>query len=370
MKNVTLATTNEVLINSKLMKKIVLLLIIPSILISCGGNKKSNEQKNEVKKVSQADKDLLAKAQMFFKVLPAEAVNPENTVTNPKIKLGKILYYDNRLSKDETQSCNTCHNIATYGVDNLPTSPGDNGIPGTRNSPTVLNAAFKTAQFWDGRNKDVEEQAGGPILNPDEMAIPSEQFLLDRLTKTDLYPPLFTAAFPDDEDPITYKNVRFAIAAFERILITPSRFDDYLANNYDAINKQEKKGLQTFMDVGCIACHTGSAVGGSMLQKFPLFGEYHDYIPGDKIDYGKYEETKVEADKFMFFVPLLRNVEQTAPYMHDGSIANLGETIGVMGKSELNKDLTDEQVQDMVAFMSTLTGSVDAEWKSVPVELK
>jgi len=176
------------------MKKFLILLTLAVFLFSCAGNQQKKEEKStKAKVVSQADKDLLSKAQLFFKVLPTEAVNPENLLTDSKVKLGKILYYDNRLSKDETQSCNTCHNLATYGVDNLPTSPGDNGIPGTRNSPTVLNAAFKTAQFWDGRNKDVEEQAGGPILNPAEMAIPHEQFLLDRLQKTELYPPLFAA---------------------------------------------------------------------------------------------------------------------------------------------------------------------------------
>ena len=353
------------------MKKYLILLAVPLFLIGCVGNQQKKEEKStQTKVVPQAEKDLLSKAQLFFKVLPTEAVNPENPLTEAKVKLGKILYYDNRLSKDETQSCNTCHNLATYGVDNLPTSPGDNGIPGTRNSPTVLNAAFKTAQFWDGRHKDVEEQAGGPILNPAEMAIPHEQFLLDRLKKTDLYPPLFAAAFPGEKDLFTYKNVRFSIAAFERTLITPSKFDDYLTNNIDALNEQEKKGLKTFMDVGCIACHTGSILGGSMLQKFPLFGEYRDYIPEGKIDYGKFEETKVEADKFMFFVPLLRNVEKTGPYFHDGSIADLGESIRIMGKSELNKELTDEQVNDMVAFMKTLTGEVAAEWQVVPEELK
>jgi len=352
------------------MKKYLILLALPALfLYSCAGNQQKNEKSTQEKVIPQAEKDLLSKAQMFFKVLPMEAVNPENPLTDAKIKLGKILYYDNRLSKDETQSCNTCHNLATYGVDNLPTSPGDNGIPGTRNSPTVLNAAFKTAQFWDGRNKDVEEQAGGPILNPAEMAIPHEQFLLDRLKKTELYPPLFATAFPGEKDPLTYKNIRFAIAAFERTLITPSKFDDYLANDIDALSEQEKQGLKTFIDVGCIACHTGSVLGGTMLQKFPLFGEYSDYIPEGKVDFGKFEETKNEADKFMFFVPTLRNVERTAPYFHDGSISKLAKAIRIMGKSELNKDLSNKQINDLTAFLKTLTGEVPSEWQIVPEEL-
>ncbi|MCF6169408.1 MAG: c-type cytochrome [Bacteroidales bacterium] len=354
------------------MKKFLIVLIAPAlVLFSCAGNQQKNDEKPAGSKViPQAEKDLLTKAAALFKVLPTEAVNAENPVTDAKVKLGKILYYDNRLSKDQTQSCNTCHNLSTYGVDNLPTSPGDNGIPGTRNSPTVLNAAFKTAQFWDGRNKDVEEQAGGPILNPAEMAIPNEQFLIDRLKKVEMYQNLFATAYPSETDPFTYKNIRHAIAAFERTLITPSRFDNYLAGNYDALSTREKTGLKAFMDVGCIACHSGSLLGGTMLQKFPLFGKYEDYIPGGNPDYGKFVETKVETDKFMFFVPLLRNVEKTAPYLSDGSIADLAATIRIMGKAELNKDLTDQQVNDMLAFFKTLTGEVADDWQTVPEELK
>ncbi len=354
------------------MKKYLFILIVPAFLLfGCAGNQQKQEAKKEqAKVVSQADKDLMTKAKAFFQVLPSEAVNPVNPVTDAKVKLGKILYYDNRLSKDQTQSCNTCHNLAAFGVDNLPTSPGDNGIPGTRNSPTVLNAALKTAQFWDGRNKDVEEQAGGPILNPAEMAIPSEQFLIDRLKKVEMYQTLFANAYPGEADPLTYKNIRHAIAAFERTLLTPSPFDNYLAGDYDALKEQEKNGLKAFLDAGCIACHSGSLLGGTMLQKFPLFGKYEDYVPGDKPDYGKYVETKVETDKFMFFVPQLRNVEKTAPYLSDGSIADLDQTIRIMGKAELNKDLTDQQVNDLMAFFKSLTGEVKADWQTVPEELK
>ncbi|MCF6342703.1 MAG: c-type cytochrome [Bacteroidales bacterium] len=354
------------------MKKLLIILIATVfVLFSCEGNlQKEEENSTQAKIVPQAEKDLMTKAQALFKVLPAEALNSENPVTDAKVKLGKILYYDNRLSKDQTQSCNTCHDLSTFGVDNLPTSPGDNGIPGTRNSPTVLNAALKTAQFWDGRNKDVEEQAGGPILNPVEMAIPSEQFLIDRLKNTDLYPPLFAAAYPGEENPLTYKNIRFAIAAFERTLLTPSRFDTYLAGDHEALKEQEKNGLKAFIDAGCIACHSGSLLGGTLLQKFPLFGKYEDYVPGGKVDFGKFVETKVESDKFMFFVPQLRNVEKTAPYLSDGSIADLGQTIHIMGKAELNKELTDKQVNDILSFFKTLTGEVAADWQTIPEELK
>lgn len=353
------------------MKKYLFIFTVLALLFSgCCGNQQKGDTSKQSQTIPQSEKNLLTKSQAFFKVLPGEAVNPENPVTDEKVKLGKILYFDSRLSMHETQSCNTCHNLSTYGVDHLPTSPGDNGIPGTRNSPTVLNAALKTAQFWDGREEDVEEQAGGPILNPAEMAIPNEQFLIDRLKKVKMYPELFAAAFPGEKNPITFANIRYAIGAFERTLLTPSRFDVYLNGDVNALNAQEKKGLKEFIDQGCIACHTGSVLGGTMLQKFPLFGKYSDYVHGEKVDFGKFEETKNEADKFMFFVPQLRNVQKTAPYFHNGSVAGLADAVKIMGKAQLNKDLTDVQINDIVAFLKTLTGNVPAGWSQVPIELK
>ncbi len=353
------------------MRKYFFILTMLAIFFSgCTGNQKKEKASKKSETISKAEKDLLAESQTFFKVLPTKAVNPENPVTDAKVKLGKMLYYDSRLSMNQTQSCNTCHNLSTYGVDHLPTSPGDNGKPGDRNSPTVLNAALKTAQFWDGRNKDVEEQAGGPILNPAEMAIPNEQFLIDRLKKVKIYPEMFAAAFPKEKDPVNFKNIRYSIAAFERTLLTPSRFDDYLNNDVNALNDQEKKGLKTFIDVGCIACHTGSLLGGNMMQQFPLYGEYDDYIHSENEDYGKFEETGNEADKFMFFVPQLRNVEKTGPYFHSGSVTDLKEAVKIMGKAQLDENLTDEQVNNIVAFLKTLTGNVPAEWMQPPAELK
>ncbi len=354
------------------MKKFILLLVLPAVLFfGCAGNQtdKENAADKKAPELSKADKDLLSKAQMFFKVLPAQALNPENEITEAKLKLGKMLYYDTRLSKDQTQSCNTCHNIATYGVDKLPTSPGDNGIPGTRNSPTVFNAALKGAQFWDGRNKDVEQQAGGPILNPAEMAIPSEQFLLDRLKKVEMYQQLFAEAYPGENDAFTYKNIRHAIAAFERTLLTPAKFDKYLAGNVNAMSAQEKKGLGTFIGQGCIACHTASVLGGTMLQKFALFGDYWELTGSKNIDYGLFQETNNEADKFMFYVPSLMNIEKTAPYFHDGSVSDLKMAIKIMGKAELNKDLADEQIDEIFVFLKTLTGKVPAAAATVPAEL-
>lgn len=349
------------------MKKILFYAAILSLFswaCSNGNNENKEDQQN-----GKTESKLLTSANKFFKVLPKVAENPNNAITDEKVKLGKILYYDTRLSKQGTESCNTCHNLATYGVDNLPTSPGDNGGNGTRNSPTVLNAALQFVQFWDGREPDVEAQAGGPILNPVEMAMPDEHAVTSRLAETKIYPGLFRAAFPDQEEPITYDNLKKAIGAFERTLIVPSKFDDYLAGNKAALTEQEQKGLQTFIEVGCTTCHIGENLGGTMYQKFGLFSSYAERLKTKAIDNGRFDVTKKEGDRFFFKVPILRNIEKTAPYFHDGSVASLEEAIKIMGKLQLNKDLTDGQVKDLVAFMNALTGKVPADVQTVPVEL-
>jgi len=304
------------------------------------------------------DKDAIhTQATKSFAILPSSADNPDNVLTESKIALGKALYFDNRLSKDETQSCNTCHNIETYGVDNSPTSKGDNGGFGTRNSPTTFNAALHISQFWDGRNKDVEEQAGGPILNPVEMAIPDEAFVLDRIKKVPEYQELFKASFPDDENPFTYKNLTYAIGAFERTLLTPSVFDEYLANN-TGLNDGQIEGLKTFMDVGCTTCHSGSLLGGTMLMKFGLSTNYWELTKSTVIDSGKYVVTGNEADMFVFKVPSLRNIDKTGPYFHDGSVTDLNDAIQIMSKTELNKELSTDEVNSIAVFLSTLTGDI------------
>lgn len=342
------------------MKKILLVVPVLLLLISCGSEPKP------LKKAAVNDEKLVEKGNTFFAVLPAKAENPENPATDSKILLGQSLYFDNQLSMDQTQSCNTCHNLATYGVDNNPTSKGDKGQNGDRNSPTVLNAALQIAQFWDGREPDVEAQAGGPILNPVEMAIPSKEFLLERLKKDPNYQKLFKEAYPDEKDPFTYKNLRYAIAAFERQLLTPSKFDDYLNKNYDALNEQEKRGMQTFIDVGCTTCHIGPLVGGNMYQKFGKYADYWTYTKSEKIDKGKFNVTNKEEDMYMFKVPTLRNIEKTYPYFHDGSVADLKEAVKIMGKVQLNKDLSEEQINDIVAFLKTLTGKVPEKYQKAP----
>ena len=350
------------------MKKNLLIIGAGILAFSCS-NPTSTELDTQVNE-SVKNNEIMEKAKVYFAQLPTKAENPNNILSPEKIKLGKVLYFDNRLSKDQTQSCNSCHNLNTFGVDNLPSSPGDNGGNGSRNSPTTFNAALHFAQFWDGRNKDVEEQAGGPVLNPVEMAMPSEEAVENRLSEVEMYQKLFKDAYPKAEKTITYQNMRDAIGAFERTLLTPSKFDDFVTGNETALNDQEQKGLEAFIDNSCVTCHSGALLGGNMLQKFAIFGNYWELTNSAVIDTGKYTETRVETDKFIFKVPSLRNIEKTAPYFHDGSVANLKDAVRIMGKTELNKDISNEDLNNIVAFLNTLTADIPEEVKAIPEELK
>ncbi len=298
--------------------------------------------------IAQAD-DTSWKA--AFAPLPDTAPSAENPITAEKVALGKKLYLDTRLSKDETLSCNSCHNLKTFGVDNEPTSPGHKGQRGGRNSPSSFNAALHASQFWDGRAATVEKQALGPILNPGEMAMPSEAVVIERLKQDKDYPKQFAAAFPGEKDPMSYANVGNAIGAFERTLITPSRFDQFLKGDDNALTPEEKKGAQAFVQTGCIACHNGATLGGMMFQKLGLVKPYPTK------DMGRFEVTKNESDKMMFKVPSLRNVAKTGPYFHDGSVKTLEESVSQMAEYQLGKQLTPEQVTEIVTFLNSLTAT-------------
>jgi len=285
-----------------------------------------------------------------FKPLP-ELAEPSE-LERIRIALGKKLYLDPQLSLSKKISCNSCHKLDGFGVDNLPTSPGHEGKLGDRNSPTVYNSALHIAQFWDGRAKDVEEQALGPVLNPGEMAMPSEAEVMRRLSSSPEYKQLFSQAFPGEASPMNYPNVGKAIGAFERRLLTPSRFDNYLKGDDTALTQAEKDGLKTFVTSGCIACHSGVAVGGQMYQKLGLIKPY------PTTDLGRYEVTKNEADKYFFKVPSLRNVTKTAPYFHDGSVLTLEDAILKMGEYQLGRTLSESEIKSIVAFLGSLEGTI------------
>ncbi len=301
--------------------------------------------------VAQAQPNARAFAGVF-KPLPDNMFVDGEVPSQDVLNLGKKLYFETDLSTSRDISCNSCHRIDSYGVDNEAKSPGTNGQRGDRNSPSSFNAALHISQFWDGRAKDVEEQALGPILNPKEMAMQSDAHVIDRISARPEYVSLFYKAFPNEKDPITYKNIGIAIGNFERILVTPSRFDDYLKGNEDALSTEEKEGMVLFSTTGCITCHNGVGVGGGMYQKLGLVKPY----PTE--DLGRFEATKVEADKYFFKVPSLRNVEKTGPYFHDGSIKTLPEAVKIMASYQLGRELSDEDTNKIVVFLKSLTGTL------------
>ena len=296
-----------------------------------------------------------------YEVLPAVFENPDNEVTEEKIQLGRMLYFEKRLSKNHDVSCNSCHMLDKYGVDNKPTSPGHKGQLGGRNSPTVYNAGGHIAQFWDGRAKDLEEQAKGPILNPVEMAMPDEATVVTVLKSMPGYVDAFKAAFPDDADPVTYDNMAKAIGAFERKLVTPSRFDKWLEGDEDALTDQEVTGFAKFIKLGCPTCHVGPAVGGTSFQKLGLVKPWPD-----ESDLGRFDHTEEEDDKMKFRVPSLRNIDKTGPYFHKGQITELREVVKKMAWHQLGQELTEEDVDNLVVFLKSLTGELPTDYIEPP----
>lgn len=296
----------------------------------------------------------------LFDILPPEAPPLTYQLSDALITLGRVLYYEPRLSVNQTQSCNTCHPLDRYGMDALPLSIGHDGAPVTRNAPTVYNAALHIAQFWDGRSPTVEEQAKGPILASGEMGMLDAAAVETALRAIPGYAPLFAAAFPADPNPITFDHVAQAIGAFERRLMTPSRFDRFLAGEYGQFTEQEQRGFATFVDLGCPNCHVGVTVGGLQFKKL---GEKEPY-PVD--DDGRFTLTNLEVDRHVFKVPSLRNVARTAPYLHNGSISTLEEMVPLMARYQLGKQVTPEQITDIVAFLNTLTGDIPRAYITPP----
>lgn len=302
--------------------------------------------------ITEVDKKILEESSLNFEPLP-EISTSDSKTSKARIDLGRKLYLDPMLSVNDQISCNSCHQLDKFGVDNQPTSPGHNGKRGGRNSPSTYNAFLHIAQFWDGRAKDVEEQALGPILNPIEMGMASENDVVKKLIASNKYLEDFKKSFPSDRKPIKYRNIGIAIGAFERTLVTPSRFDLFLRGDIRALSKTERSGLNTFTQVGCVSCHNGVAVGGGMYQKL---GAAEEYPNND--DLGLYEITRNEDDKYFFKVPSLRNVAQTGPWFHDGSIKTLEKAVRVMGRYQLGIELKETEVEEISAFLKSLTGDI------------
>lgn len=297
----------------------------------------------------------------LFGPVPAVMSSPDNPETEAKVKLGRILYYDPRLSANQKISCNTCHPLNAYGAESEPVSTGHKNQKGTRNAPTVYNAAGHFVQFWDGRAPTVEEQAKGPITNPVKMAMPSNAAAVQVIQSMPEYVALFKAAFPNDEDPITYNNMALAIGAFERGLVTPSRWDTFLQGDSTALTDVEKAGFNTFTAMGCQWCHYGPYVGAAEYQKLGVVKPWPS-----QTDRGRYQVTNKEADDMVFKVPSLRNIKKTGPYFHDGSVPTLDQAIRSMAVHQRGVTLTDAQVKSIEAWMDSLTGQLPTSYIKQP----
>jgi len=289
----------------------------------------------------------------------------DNPISSAKVELGKQLFFDPRLSIDGTVSCNSCHNVMASGTDSRPTSAGVDGQRGGRNAPTVWNAALLTTQFWDGRAATLEDQAKGPPLNPIEMGMPNEQAVVDRLESIPGYKSQFESIFGS----VSYDNMAKAIASYERTLITVnSPFDRHMKGDKTAMSDKAVAGMNRFNQIGCSGCHNGVnfagpalEVGTGFFQKFPVHN--NPLIAKYKLadDKGRYEVTKDNADINTWRVPSLRNIATTAPYFHNGAVKTLDEAVRVMAASQLDKKLSDAEIEEIVAFLESLTGEFPAQ---------
>ena len=301
-----------------------------------------------------------------WQTLPEVAPAPTNNPTTPeKVELGRMLYMDPRFSSTGTVSCNSCHNVMLGGEDNRAVSMGVHGQTGGRSAPTVWNSGFSSSQFWDGRAATLEVQAKGPVVNPIEMGMSELEEAMNRVRDIPGYQPYFEKAFGGD-DPMTVENAARAVAAFERTLVTPnSPYDRYVKGGKKAMSEQQVRGMNTFAEIGCAACHSGPAFNGPAMEpgtgffmKFPTFTDNDDVGKYNFMDdMGRFEVTGKESDKHLWKVPTLRNIEITAPYFHNGSVKTLDEAVRVMAKTQLNITLDDKQLADIREFLIGLTGA-------------
>ncbi|MDO4700059.1 MAG: cytochrome-c peroxidase [Moraxella sp.] len=353
------------------MKRTVFFASILTMALAACSDKPSQDSSADVQPtkptISADDRALLEKAQDIFKPLPTDNERKALLLLDEAhIALGHQLYFDERLSKNGNQSCNSCHDLAKGGVDNLPTSPGSvAGKFGNRNSPTVLNAGLQSSQFWDGRAADLAEQAKGPLINPVEMALKDHGEVERIVQSVPEYRQAFERAFADKK--VSIDNIATAIAAFEEMLLTPSPWDSYLQGDVNALNAQQKAGLKKFIDHGCVACHTGVNLGGDTFQKFGLLkGPYWEFTGSTLKDTGRFEVTGAENDKYLFRVSGLRNIADTAPYFHDGSVATLDDAVDIMAKTQLGIELTPTDIKDIVAFLGSTSGKLPDIYQKAP----
>jgi len=311
--------------------------------------------------------DLMKRAQTIFKPIPAiPPVLEGKPITPAKIELGKMLYFEPRLSSSALISCNTCHNIGMGGADFQETSVGHGWQRGPRNAPTVLNSVYNIAQFWDGRAPDLKEQAKGPVQASVEINNTPEM-VIKTLQSMPQYIEMFKKAFPDKKEPLTFDTMAEAIEAFEAILLTPdSPLDRYLKGNAAALNAGEKEGLTLFMDKTCSQCHSGINMGGTGYFPFGVIERPKEEITvGDE---GRFKVTGAKADEYVFKSPSLRNIELTPPYFHSGKVWSLKDAVAIMGAAQLGISLTKDEVEKIVLFLRTTTGvQPKVEYPILPV---
>ncbi len=303
-----------------------------------------------------AQQPLLTRAQNLFKPIPHQPpAIPDIPSTPARVDLGRMLYFEPRLSESHAISCNSCHMVGLGGVDLQETAIGHHWQRGGRNAPTVLNAVFNTAQFWDGRARNLEEQAGGPLVNPVEMGT-TEAHVVEQLSGIPGYVQAFARAFPKQQEPLTFGNLRNAIALFEATLITPDApFDRYLRGDASALDDAELQGLELFISKGCAGCHNGINLGGGQYAPFGVVER-----PGAEIlpptDKGRFAVTRTVSDEYVFKVPTLRNIDLTPPYFHSGKVWDLRQAVGIMAASQLGAQLGEDEIDHITEFLHALTG--------------
>jgi cytochrome c peroxidase len=340
--------------------QVLLLTMLAGVSSACAD--KPNRQADTAAVVDASAPPVFTPAELaMFAALPADMRATPAGESETQTSLGRALFYETLLSDGHDVSCNSCHALNAWGADGRRVSLGHDGRAGTRNAPTVYNAAGHIAQFWDGRAGDVEAQAQGPILNPIEMGMPDSTAVLAHLRESSMYVAAFRAAFPGERQPISYSNVGRAIGAFERRLTTPSRWDTFLAGDSTALTAAERVGLRTFLDAGCQGCHSGAYVGGDRYMKAGVVNRWYS-----QADSGRYHLTKDTNDLFVFKVPSLRNIDRTGPYFHDGSTANLTDAVRLMAHHQLGKELSPGQVQSIVTWLGALTGTLPSRYIAYP----
>ena len=324
------------------------MIAILSLLLACSNDQVTETVNPQITDAVTVDRTKLG----AFQPLPDNFFVAGSEPSPERIALGRRLFFETQLSADANMSCSTCHNVAKDGADEHRFSPGHKMHPVGRNSPTVFNAAGQVGQFWDGRAATVEEQALGPILAAGEMAMPDAETVVSVLKEDPTYTAEFAKAFLGEKDPLTFQNIGVAIGAYERTLTTPSKWDEFLKGDDAALTDDQKRGLNTFMEVGCIGCHNGALLGGNTYMKLGLVRPWPN-----QSDNGRVAVTKNESDSMVFKVSGLRNSTETEPYFHDGSAESLGEAINLMGQHQLGKELTPEQVLDIAAFLGSTKGN-------------